>query len=104
MQYHSSSLTLAGKPVSLRIKQWSSGNEACILIHGFGEGAYIWDGLAPSIAKPFWTLAADLRGHGDSSWDSKGEYHVDAHVADLIEMIGALHIERFALVGHSLWG
>ena len=104
MQYQSSTLTLAGNSVSLHIRQWSDGNEACILIHGFGEGAYIWDDLAPSIARSFRTLAVDLRGHGDSSWDPKGEYSVEGHVADLIEVIDALQIERLALVGHSLGG
>jgi pimeloyl-ACP methyl ester carboxylesterase len=104
MQYHSSTLTLARNSVSLHIRQWSTGNEACILIHGFGEGAYIWTDIAPSIAKSFRTLAVDLRGHGDSSWDAKGEYSVDDHVADLIEVTDLLRIQRFALVGHSLGG
>ena len=104
MQYQSSTLTLAGNSVSLHIRQRGNSNEACILIHGFGEGAYIWDDLAPSIARSFRTLAVDLRGHGDSSWDPKGEYSVEGHVADLIEVIDALQIERLALVGHSLGG
>jgi len=104
MQYQSSTLTLALNSVSLHIKQWSAGNEACILIHGFGEGAYIWDNLTPSIAKLFRTLAVDLRGHGNSSWDAKGKYSVEDHVADLIEVIDRLRLERFALVGHSLGG
>ena len=104
MQYRSSALTLAGNSLSLHIRQWSNGNEACILLHGFGEGAYIWNDLAPSIASSFRTLAVDLRGHGDSSWDPKGGYSVEGHVADLIEVIDALQIGRLALVGHSLGG
>jgi pimeloyl-ACP methyl ester carboxylesterase len=104
MQYQSLTLKLPGSSVSLRIKQWSTGNEACILIHGFGEGAYIWDNFAPSIAKLFRTLAVDLRGHGDSSWDPRGEYDVEGYVADVIQAIDALGIEHFVLVGHSLGG
>ena len=104
MHYQSLSVTLAVNRVSLHIKQWGVGNEACILLHGFGEGAYIWDSFAPSIAKLFRTLAVDLRGHGDSSWHPQGEYDVEGHVADVVGVIDALRVERFVLVGHSLGG
>lgn len=104
MQYQSLTLALAGSSLSLHVKQWSTGTEACILIHGFGEGAYIWDNFAPSIAGLFRTLAVDLRGHGDSSWHPKGEYDVEGHVADVIQVIDTLRIERFVLIGHSLGG
>ena len=104
MQYQSLTLALAGSSLSLHVKQWSTGTEACILIHGFGEGGYIWDNFAPSIAKLFQTLAVDLRGHGDSSWHPRGEYDVEGHVADVIQVIDALRIKRFVLIGHSLGG
>lgn len=104
MQYQSLTLALAGSSLSLHVKQWSTGTEACILIHGFGEGAYIWDNFAPSIAKLFQTLAVDLRGHGDSSWHPRGGYDVEGHVADVIQVIDALRIKRFVLIGHSLGG
>jgi pimeloyl-ACP methyl ester carboxylesterase len=104
MQFQSLILPLAEGALSLHVKQWSSGTEACFLIHGFGEGAYIWDDIAPSIPKSFRTLAVDLRGHGDSSWDPRARYTVEQHVADLIGAIDALGVKRFAMVGHSLGG
>ena len=104
MQYQSLTVTLAAGTLSLHINQWGTGNEACILLHGFGEGAYIWDNFAPSIAKLFRTLAVDLRGHGDSWWHPKAEYDVEGHVADVVEVIDALRVDRFVLVGHSLGG
>jgi pimeloyl-ACP methyl ester carboxylesterase len=104
MQYQSLTVTLAAGTLSLHINQWGTGNEACILLHGFGEGAYNWDNFAPSIAKLFRTLAVDLRGHGDSWWHPKAEYDVEGHVADVVEVIDALRVERFVLVGHSLGG
>jgi pimeloyl-ACP methyl ester carboxylesterase len=104
MQYQSLTVTLAAGTLSLHINQWGTGNEACILLHGFGEGAYVWDKFAPSIAKLFRMLAVDLRGHGDSWWHPTGEYDVEGHVADVVEVIDALRVERFVLVGHSLGG
>jgi pimeloyl-ACP methyl ester carboxylesterase len=86
----------------LNAKQWGSGTDACILIHGFGDGAYVWDRFSPSIAKLFKTLSVDLRGHGDSSWDPAGRYDADGHVDDVLDLINALEIRRFVLVGHSL--
>jgi pimeloyl-ACP methyl ester carboxylesterase len=86
----------------LNAKQWGAGSDACILIHGFGDGAYVWDRFSPSIAKLFRTLSVDLRGHGDSSWDPTGRYDADGHVDDVLDLIDALEIRRFVLVGHSL--
>jgi pimeloyl-ACP methyl ester carboxylesterase len=86
----------------LNAKQWGAGSDACILIHGFGDGAYVWDRFSPSIAKLFKTLSVDLRGHGDSSWDPTGRYDADGHVDDVLDLIDALEIRRFVLVGHSL--
>jgi pimeloyl-ACP methyl ester carboxylesterase len=107
MQYQSLTITLPLSEMTLHIKQSGSGNETCILHHlhhGFGEGAYVWDSFAASVAKLFRTLAIDLRGHGDSSWHPKGEYGVECHIADLLEVIDALRLDRLVLVGHSLGG
>ena len=86
----------------LNAKQWGTGADACILIHGFGDGAYVWDRFSPSIAKLFKTLTVDLRGHGDSSWDPAGRYDANGHVDDILDLVDALEIRRFVLVGHSL--
>jgi pimeloyl-ACP methyl ester carboxylesterase len=93
-----------GDGVSIHVQEAGHGPDAAILIHGFGEGAYIWRLLAASLAGRFRTLAVDLRGHGDSSWDKDGEYRIDDHVADMLGVIDALKLERVILIGHSLGG
>jgi pimeloyl-ACP methyl ester carboxylesterase len=80
------------------------GGSACILIHGFGEGAYVWNRFSPSISQLFRTLSIDLRGHGDSSWDQTGQYPIQRHVTDVVGLIDALQLKRFVIVGHSLRG
>jgi pimeloyl-ACP methyl ester carboxylesterase len=97
-------LTSAKDNVSLRVWDWGAGPDTCLLLHGFGDGAYVWNRFAPSAAHLFRTLAVDLRGHGDSSWDATGLYAVESHVADVLHVIQALRLERLVIVGHSLGG
>jgi pimeloyl-ACP methyl ester carboxylesterase len=78
--------------------------EACILLHGFGDGAFVWALFAPYLTTDLRTLAIDFRGHGDSSWDLLARYSVEWHVADILHVIDTLGLERYVLVGHSLGG
>jgi lipase len=48
------------------------------------------------------TLAVDLRGHGESTWDPP--WDVGTHVADLLETLDAEAVRRVAVVGHSFGG
>jgi lipase len=47
-------------------------------------------------------LAPDLRGHGHSTWDAP--WHVEQHVADLVETLDTEGIERCTVIGHSFGG
>lgn len=57
------------------------------------------------LAEERWTswhvIAPDLRGHGRSGWEPP--WTIPAHLADLVETIAALGVERADWVGHS-WG
>lgn len=81
-----------------------SGRPSCLLIHGLGDNAGIWSGVTPPLAAHFHTLVVDLRGHGDSEWDSAGNYCIETHVADMVALIRTLAIDQFVLIGHSLGG
>ena len=41
-----------------------------------------------------------VRSYGDSSWRPKVNYDVEDRVADVVELIDALRVDRFVLVGH----
>ncbi|MGQ4810238.1 Tropinesterase [Candidatus Entotheonellaceae bacterium PAL068K] len=75
-----------------------------ILLHGGGQTRHAWGGTARILAAHGWyAVALDLRGHGDSAWAADGNYHIDAHVADLRSIL--THFEqRPVLVGASLGG
>jgi pimeloyl-ACP methyl ester carboxylesterase len=78
--------------------------DGCILLHGFGDGAYVWDPFMASAALGRRAIAIDLRGHGDSTWDPAGRYGVEQHATDVLQIIDALELRKYVIVGHSLGG
>ncbi len=86
----------------LHLRVWDEGSPACFLVHGFGEGGFVWDRFARAL-QPFGSAAAiDLRGHGDSGHDSGQRYTVSDHVDDVLFALDELRLERFVLLGHSM--
>jgi len=89
--------------VPLHIRKWGEAAKTCLLIHGFGDGAHVWDHFAPSLGRFYSTYAVDLRGHGDSGWDPSGRYAVEQHVSDMRHVLDAVaRRSPVAVVGHSL--
>ena len=79
-------------------------NPLVIMLHGGGQTRHSWKGVAAKIANlGFHVIAHDLRGHGESFWDSDGDYTFDAHRDDLVRIIKQLG-KKANLVGASLGG
>lgn len=75
-----------------------------ILLHGGGQTRHAWKGTARHIAgQGFRTIAADLRGHGDSGWSPDGVYSLERFVADL-RSVAASCRQAPVLIGASLGG
>jgi pimeloyl-ACP methyl ester carboxylesterase len=75
-----------------------------LLLHGGGQTRHAWGGTARTLGDAgFYAISIDLRGHGDSDWCEQGEYHPDAYVRDLRDVMKTLE-EPVALVGASLGG
>ncbi len=75
-----------------------------ILAHGGGQTRHSWASTAKRLAERGWkTVALDLRGHGDSDWDSNGDYQIVKFAEDLVEVAATLP-DRPALIGASLGG
>jgi pimeloyl-ACP methyl ester carboxylesterase len=88
----------------LQVHRWGKSGPACILLHGFGEGSYIWEDFAPANLAKYQSIVVDLRGHGDSESDPSRRYQLDSYVKDIELLIDELDLKRFAIVGHSLGG
>ncbi|WP_213781734.1 alpha/beta hydrolase [Caballeronia sp. dw_276] len=75
-----------------------------VFLHGMGDAASVWLGIAPFLCDRFRVLGIDLRGHGESDWSVRQDYRIASYVADVEALLDVLGLDRVSLVGHSLGG
>lgn len=73
---------------------------ALVLVHGWPETWYAWRLLMPELAKRYTVIAPDQRGIGLSERAEAG-YDSTTLAADVIGVVDALGIDRFAIAGHD---
>lgn len=75
-----------------------------IMLHGWPESSYCWEGVTEFLDPNWRVIAPDLRGLGDSERTKDVKAYQKVELArDVIEIIDALGIHEFFLVGHD-WG
>jgi pimeloyl-ACP methyl ester carboxylesterase len=75
-----------------------------VLLHGFPLDRTVWDQqLAALTTAGARVIRVDLRGCGESE-PSDGPALMEALAGDVAGVLDALHVERAALVGHSIGG
>jgi 3-oxoadipate enol-lactonase/4-carboxymuconolactone decarboxylase len=90
----------------VRIFYRFEGNEGLpvlVLSHSIGADHGMWEPQIPDLLPYFQVLRFDTRGHGASEIPL-GEYSVEQLGADVLELLDALKIPRFAFCGLSLGG
>ena len=79
--------------------------EPVLLLHGYPQTHVCWHEIAPSLAKRYTVVCADLRGYGKSSKPrglaDHSNYAKRAMAQDMVEVMASLGFERFHLVGHD---
>jgi pimeloyl-ACP methyl ester carboxylesterase len=88
--------------LELATVRWGSGSPNTLLIHGLGDGSFVWDAFLSHFALRYSGFAVDLRGHGDSPWDSLQRYSGEAYASDVIAWVDALCPTSLVVIGHSL--
>ena len=75
-----------------------------VMLHGWPESSYCWEGIAAFLNPKLRVIAPDLRGLGESerTLDVKAYQKIEL-AKDMIEVIDAFGINEFFLVGHD-WG
>ncbi|MFL7962157.1 alpha/beta fold hydrolase [Pseudomonas kielensis] len=75
-----------------------------VLLHGGGQTRHSWNNVFDAlVAAGHYVISLDARGHGESDWDPRGDYSLDAMVADLRAVLH--HIPSAPiLVGASMGG
>lgn len=73
-----------------------------VLLHGWPEHWYAWREVIPRLAARHRMMAMDLRGFGwtDIAWDG---FEKEEMAEDVARVLGAMEIERVAVIGHD-WG
>lgn len=92
--------------IHLTGERWRGGpgEDTVVLLHGGGQTRYSWKSTARRLARDGRTaLALDARGHGDSDWDPRQDYTLEAFVSDLVALMETLDGPA-VLVGASLGG
>lgn len=74
-----------------------------IFIHGFPFNMNMWHPQLKTIPEKFFTIAYDVRGHGDSDYGD-GQYLIEFFVDDLIDLMNYFKIQKSVLVGLSMGG
>lgn len=78
-------------------------DKTVILAHGGGQTRHAWGGTATTLAQAGWqAISIDMRGHGESSWATNGDYAMESFAQDLIYI--AEHFKNPTIVGASLGG
>ncbi|TPI40896.1 alpha/beta hydrolase [Mesorhizobium sp. B3-1-9] len=79
-----------------------------LLLHGFPETHVMWRDVAPSLARDFTVVCADLRGYGQSSCPPSAADHAPygkrAMAADMVVLMEELGFKRFLVAGHDRGG
>jgi len=81
--------------------------EVVLFIHGSGPGvsAYAnWRLAMPELAKNFRVIAPDMAGFGYTQRVDDAVYNMDVWVKQAIDLMDALNIEKFNIVGNSFGG
>lgn len=75
-----------------------------VMVHGWPESSYCWEAVATHMDASLRIIAPDLRGLGDSERTLDTDAYQKVELAkDILEVLDAMGIEQFYLVGHD-WG
>jgi pimeloyl-ACP methyl ester carboxylesterase len=74
-----------------------------ILIHGFPQDWFEYQGIMPRLAKHFTVIAVDLRGIGGSK-ATPGGYDAANMAEDIEQLMASLKLQHVYVVGHDIGG
>ncbi|WLE61545.1 alpha/beta fold hydrolase [Burkholderia plantarii] len=100
-------ISTRGARIHVRVREPGQGQErdepALVFLHYWGGSSRTWYAVAAELSDRYRTVAPDHRGWGDSSAPARG-YAIADLADDAADVIEALGLREFVLVGHSMGG
>ena len=96
-------MKLRAGELSFNVLDSGSGEPALLFLHYWGGSARTWNAVIEQLSADFRCIAYDQRGWGGSDAPAQG-YTLRDLAHDAGEIIRALGLKRFVLVGHSMGG
>lgn len=91
--------------LALNVVEWGADTaEPIVMLHGLRADARTWKRTAGALADRYRLIGLDQRGRGFSDWDPQRNYFTPAYVEDLKQVVDALALSSFILLGHSMGG
>lgn len=90
--------------LKIAVYDGAGSSPVCVMLHGLGEGAYVWNDFIGAMGNEWRPIAIDLLGHGNSGWLLSEPYSFERHVAATTEVLRSFSFENLVLIGHSLGG
>ncbi len=90
--------------VGLNLFEQGQGEQTLFFLHYFGGSSRTWQPVINLLAANYRCLALDLRGWGDSDAVPKSACRVEDMAEDARQIIAALGLTRYTLIGHSMSG
>lgn len=92
-----------GSGASMHVARYGYGQEAVVLLHGFGTSWFLWRNVGPLLAvQNLRVYAVDLFGYGESDRPFDAEFGLDAQSGYLDAAMTALQLSRATVVGQDL--
>ena len=87
----------------IHVREQGDGELALVFLHYYGGSSRTWSGVVSELSSQYRTIATDHRGWGDSGAPEHG-YSIADLANDAQDVIEALNLKRYVLVGHSMGG
>ena len=96
-------MKLRAGELSFNVVDSGSGDPTLVFLHYWGGSAHTWNAVKERLSAVFRCIAYDQRGWGGSDAPTQG-YTLRDLAHDASEIVRALGLKRFVLVGHSMGG
>lgn len=103
MKISSNGVKLNVNDTGTPIADGGKGDIALVFLHFWGGSSLTWNEVTARLRNRFRCISIDARGAGDSEAPSTG-YSTNDHANDALNVIKALGLKRYILIGHSMGG